>query len=136
IEEWGRAEGAWRWLNLWATWCRPCTEEMPLLARWQKSLRADGVNVDIELWSVDEEERALQQWLADGRHEVGRMRWLRDIAALGSTLETFGIDRNSAIPIHVFVDPQNSIRCVRVGSVHEGDFGAVKTMLVAGSKSL
>ena len=24
---------AWTWLNLWATWCTPCVEEMDLLRR-------------------------------------------------------------------------------------------------------
>lgn len=132
VEGMSAAQGSWRWINLWATWCRPCTEEMPLLGRWQTSLRGDGVAVDLELWSVDEDEGALQKWLVDRRGSVGRVRWLRDVASLGTTLESFGVDRNSAIPIHVFVDPAQHIRCVRVGSVHEGDFGAVKTMLAGG----
>ena len=29
-------------INFWATWCPPCVEEMPLLARFQKAHRADG----------------------------------------------------------------------------------------------
>jgi|SRR3954463_8529577 len=32
-------------LNLWATWCAPCREEMPALDRLQAGLRGSGVEV-------------------------------------------------------------------------------------------
>src|SRR5262245_36951495 len=28
----------WRWVNVWATWCKPCVEEMPRLAKWREKL--------------------------------------------------------------------------------------------------
>ena len=28
--------GKWRWINFWATWCKPCLEEMPMLGRWRR----------------------------------------------------------------------------------------------------
>ncbi|QQR91773.1 MAG: hypothetical protein IPJ88_08740 [Myxococcales bacterium] len=28
----------WRWINVWATWCKPCIEEMPRLAAWKARL--------------------------------------------------------------------------------------------------
>lgn len=121
----------WRWVNLWATWCRPCTEEMPLLGRWRDTLVKDGVDLSLELWSIDEDEDALKQWLTE-KPMPGAVRWLKDDEALGPALESFGVDRNSAIPIHLFVDGEDRIRCVRVGAVHEADFGAVKTILAGG----
>jgi thiol-disulfide isomerase/thioredoxin len=39
LSEW---RGAPLLINFWATWCPPCVEEMPLLARFQKAHRADG----------------------------------------------------------------------------------------------
>lgn len=121
----------WRWVNLWATWCRPCTDELPLLGRWRDTLAKDGLPVALELWSIDEDEAALKEWL-EKREMPGAVRWLKDEAALAPTLESFGVDKNSAIPIHLFVDAEDQIRCVRVGSVHQGDFGAVKTILAGG----
>src|SRR5258706_9053160 len=32
------AQDGWRWVNVWATWCKPCVEELPLLGRWHDQL--------------------------------------------------------------------------------------------------
>lgn len=120
--------GAWRWVNLWATWCHPCVEEMGLLARWRDSLTADGVNIDFELWSIDDEEAALTGWLAKTKLP-GRARWLRTQEDLAPFLEGIGADAASAIPIHALVDGNGNLRCLRVGAVHDEDYGAVKAFL-------
>lgn len=120
--------GKWKWVNLWATWCLPCVEEMGLLAKWKSSLEKDGIPVDVELWSVDEEEAALVDHLK--KHSMpGRVRWLRAQEDLPNVLESLGADRMSAIPVHALVDGNGNLRCLRVGSVHDEDYGAVKTML-------
>lgn len=120
--------GAWRWVNLWATWCHPCVEEMGLLARWRDSLTADGVNIDFELWSIDDEEAALTGWL--GKTKLpGRARWLRAQEDLTPFLQGIGADAASAIPIHALVDGNGNLRCLRVGAVHDEDYGAVKAFL-------
>jgi thiol-disulfide isomerase/thioredoxin len=126
-----RTVGAWRWVNLWATWCLPCVEEMGLLTKWRDSLRKDGVRIDLELWSVDDDEAALNKYLANN-NMPGRVRWLRSSEDLGGFLESLGADKNSAIPVHVLVDAQDMIRCLRVGSVHDEDYGAVKALLTSG----
>jgi thiol-disulfide isomerase/thioredoxin len=124
----GAPKGSWKWVNLWATWCLPCVEEMGLLAKWKNSLEKDGVPIDLELWSVDEEEAKLTEYLK--KHSMpGRVRWLRAQDDLPQVLESLGADRMSAIPVHALVDGSGNLRCLRVGSVHDEDYGAVKTML-------
>lgn len=124
----GGEAGAWTWVNLWATWCKPCVEEMGLLARWKDSLRKDGVGLNVEFWSVDEVEGDLTGWLQ--QHKLpGRVHWLRSMDDLVPTLESLGADKGSAIPIHALVDSAGNLRCLRVGSVHEEDYGAIKSML-------
>jgi thiol-disulfide isomerase/thioredoxin len=121
-------KGSWKWVNLWATWCLPCVEEMGLLAKWKSSLEKDGVPIDLELWSVDEDEAKLVEHMK--KHSMpGRVRWLRAQDDLPGVLESLGADRMSAIPVHALVDGSGNLRCLRVGSVHDEDYGAVKTML-------
>jgi thiol-disulfide isomerase/thioredoxin len=119
---------AWKWVNLWATWCLPCVEEMGLIAKWKSSLEKDGIPIDLELWSIDEDEARLMEWLKKSSM-AGRVRWLRSPADLAPVLESLGADKGSAIPVHALVDPGGNLRCLRVGSVHDEDYGAVKTML-------
>jgi thiol-disulfide isomerase/thioredoxin len=122
--------GTWKWVNLWATWCVPCVEEMRLLARWKRSLAKDGIALDLELWSVDEEEAKLVEYL--GKTAMpGRVHWLRAQEDLPAVLESLGADRASGIPVHALVDGSGNLRCLRVGSVHDEDYGAVKTILNA-----
>ncbi|HEY5950682.1 MAG TPA: TlpA disulfide reductase family protein, partial [Kofleriaceae bacterium] len=46
----------WRWINIWATWCKPCVEEMPRLAKWREKL---GAKYELAFVSVDENEQDL-----------------------------------------------------------------------------
>lgn len=124
-------QDGWIWVNLWASWCGPCVKEMPLLGRWADSLVRDGIPMRYELWSIDEEQPALEKALAT-RELPGQVRWLRDAADLPAFMESLGVDKNAPIPVHALVDPAGQVRCVRVGSVGEEAFGSVKTILTGG----
>lgn len=39
-------------LNIWATWCAPCREEMPSMQRLYESLKKDGGAPDFEILAV------------------------------------------------------------------------------------
>lgn len=121
-------KGAWTWVNLWATWCHPCVEEMGLLARWKDSLQKDGIALNLEMYSVDEQESDLTAWLKKSSMP-GRVHWLRSAEDLGPVLESLGAEKTSAIPVHALVDGNGNLRCLRVGSVHDEDYAAIKTML-------
>ncbi len=57
--------GAYRgrvvWLDVWATWCRPCEASIPFYAELQAEYRSDGFSV-VSV-SVDENELDLQDFL-------------------------------------------------------------------------
>ncbi|MEO8604417.1 MAG: hypothetical protein ABI629_17735 [bacterium] len=124
----GTAGGGWKWVSLWATWCLPCVEEMHLLTRWQHSLAQDGIGLDLELWSVDEDQAALSRFL-DTTAVPGRVRWVRSPQDLPAALAALGADPTAGVPVHAFIDAHGNLRCLRVGAVHDEDYGAVKTLL-------
>jgi thiol-disulfide isomerase/thioredoxin len=126
----GAAGGGWTWVNLWASWCGPCLQEMPLLERWRASLEKDGLGVRFELWSVDEDEKDFVSAL--DRKFPGEVRWLRSEEDLPAFLDSLGLERNTAIPVHALVDAEGMLRCVRVGQVNEGSYGTIKAILAGG----
>jgi thiol-disulfide isomerase/thioredoxin len=125
--------GGWTWVNLWATWCAPCVEEMELLGRWRDGLARDGTPVRFELLSVDAPDRGaeLSGWRA--RRLPGAIRWLRSEDDLGPLLDALGVERGAMIPIHALVDGAGWVRCVLVGAVRDPDYAAVKAFLAASS---
>ena len=107
----------WLWVNLWATWCAPCREEMALLKRWQTAMQGDGIDFALQLVSIDapEDEAKLQSAIHQGL--PSETVWLDGENAFSAIKETLGLGHDAAIPIHALVDPNGNLRCVRVGAV-------------------
>lgn len=126
------AKGAgWTWVNVWATWCAPCIEEMPMLVEWQARLAKEGVDVALQFLSVDAKAEDVTAWRAKNPKAPPSMR-LSEIGKLAPWLETIGLDASAVLPIHLFVDPDQKIRCVRMGSVGEPEYGAIKQVFQGG----
>ncbi|HET8538880.1 MAG TPA: TlpA disulfide reductase family protein [Anaeromyxobacter sp.] len=121
--------GAWTWVNLWATWCTPCVEEMELLGRWREGFSREGLAVSLELLSVDDADAEKALVAARAKGLPGAVRWLRSPDDLPPLLDALGVDRSAAIPIHALVDPAGWLRCVRVGAIHEQDWAAAKALV-------
>jgi thiol-disulfide isomerase/thioredoxin len=122
------APGHWRWLNVWATWCKPCVEELPRLARWREKLAAAGHPVDLAFVSVDESSGDITAFRTL-HPEVPDSARLADSNKQGAWFTALGLDAASPIPIHVFVSPGGHIRCARAGSVSERDYAVIESLL-------
>ncbi len=128
LKEPAKAEtGTWRWVNFWATWCAPCLEEMPMLGRWRDGLNKEGAPFALELWSVDEDEAKLRQRVQQGLPST--VKWVDGPEALSEFLGKLGLDPDSMLPVHMLVDAKNNLRCVRIGAVHENDYGTIRKLI-------
>jgi thiol-disulfide isomerase/thioredoxin len=118
----------WRWFNVWATWCQPCIDEMPLLADWQKRLAAEGMKVELVFISADESDQLVSDFTKKHPKTPPSLR-LDKPESLPPWLGAIGLGENAPIPVHVLVDPEDKVRCVRAGQVKETDLPAVRSLL-------
>jgi thiol-disulfide isomerase/thioredoxin len=121
--------GRWVWFNLWATWCKPCLREMPVLRGWRDRLRQDGVALDVWFVSLDEDADELAKFLAT-HADVAPAPSLRatDPADLRAWVKNYTLDGSMPIPIHILAAPDGRVRCVRNGSLYEGDYPKVAAL--------
>ena len=113
-----------------ATWCQPCLREMPLLLKWQTDLRKDGVEVEVLLLSLDEDGPVLEKFLAEHKEfasaKIGRAASQHDYE---QWVSSYVKDPGTPIPLHLLASADGNLRCVRGGSLREGDYPAAKAAL-------
>lgn len=114
----------WRWVNVWATWCKPCVEELPRLASWEERFEKDGVSIDMVYLSVDEDDEVVETFRSKHPGTPQTLR-IADADQSPDWLVSLGLDENAALPVHLFVDPQNRVRCVRTGGVSDHDYPTI-----------
>lgn len=66
--------GSWTLLNIWATWCPPCQEEMPSLELLQKHF---GKNLAIIALSVDEDVEVIKNFIKNNNPSF-KVLWDKD----------------------------------------------------------
>jgi cytochrome c biogenesis protein CcmG, thiol:disulfide interchange protein DsbE len=105
--------GAWRGkvvvLNYWASWCPPCRNESPLLARWQRRIASrGGTVVGVDALDVTSDARAFIR-----RYGLS-YPMLRD--GDGHTQHRFGI---TGYPETFVIDRHGRVAAVRRGVVDD-----------------
>jgi thiol-disulfide isomerase/thioredoxin len=117
-----------RWVNVWATWCKPCIKEMPMLAEWEHRFVKAGIATSLDFLSVDEEAATLAAFMKS-HPEIPATLQLKDPEALAPWLAGLGLDPGAGLPIHVFADVQGTIRCVRAAAISENHFATIEKLM-------
>jgi cytochrome c biogenesis protein CcmG, thiol:disulfide interchange protein DsbE len=112
-------------VNLWASWCPPCREEMPLLleATERGGPIADVVTVGVD---VRDAEVAAREFL----REIGGASTTQVIDAEGRLAVSWG---SVGVPQTYLVDPDGRIAAVRMGAVDRDWLESVVVPLVEAS---
>jgi hypothetical protein len=104
---------------------------MPLIKKWQQQLNADGISLEVAFLSVDAKAEDVSRFQVKHTEAKDSLR-VRDFALVAPWFTAVSIDATSAIPIHLFVDKNQKIRCSRMGSVGTNDYPAIKQLLSDG----
>ncbi|HQT62054.1 MULTISPECIES: TlpA family protein disulfide reductase [unclassified Acidiphilium] len=102
-------------VNIWATWCLPCREEMPLLSR---TYAKDG-RKDFALVGVDLAEPASRVQAFLGQAPVSYPVWTDPAGAIGKSpsTELFARAGGFAVPTTIFVGRRGIIKSIYVGKL-------------------
>lgn len=121
--------GAWRWVNVWASWCKPCIEELPRLQRWTRKLSRGASKVQLTLVSADQsaKDEATFRKQHPGIPAGARLTKPDEVEAWIARLGVKG----ASLPVHIFVDPSGKVRCVRASAVQASDYEAVAALLAS-----
>jgi thiol-disulfide isomerase/thioredoxin len=104
-------------VNFWATWCKPCVEEMPMLAQVQQDYAGQGVAV-IGI-ALDDPRRA-QEFARELGIGYPVLFGRADAMVVG---RRYG-NRSGMLPYSVLVDSGGVIRWTRLGILDRGELEA------------
>jgi thiol-disulfide isomerase/thioredoxin len=96
--------GKYVYIDVWATWCKPCIAQMPDL----KKLEADYHDKNIVFVSISvDKPKAKANWKAMvKKKELGGVQLIADNAFESEFIDTFGIN---SIPSFILIDPEGNI---------------------------
>ena len=118
----------YRWVNVWASWCKPCIEELPLLTQTIGSWREHGQHVALTLLSVDSDAASAEKFLAT-RPGLPASARLQDASDAPMWLTDLGLGAGTSIPVHLVLDAQDKLLCVRAGSIGSRDLEQFQKLL-------
>jgi peroxiredoxin len=87
-------------LNIWATWCAPCEQEMPSIQRLYQEMSPEGLKI-VSVSIDDDQPEAVSKWLADRKLSFDvlqdRSHTIERIYQTTGVPESFVIDRHGVI---------------------------------------
>jgi thiol-disulfide isomerase/thioredoxin len=117
-------DGKWTWVNLWAGWCKPCKEEMPLLLEWQKKLSS---RLRVAFVSIDDDLRLSEKFL----DELKAPSYHLEAKERDAWLEGVGLGASTKLPSHILFDDKGKVRCLVKGMIEPRDYAELETLVKA-----
>ena len=115
----GSLHGKPVYLNFFATWCGPCNEEAPTIAKLQRAYAAKGLVVV----GIDEQENAAKAKEFSKKYSLP----YPVVVDGGTVYDAYGV---LALPVHVFVDRNGRVKLYRLGEMSNAEIeAAVKSIL-------
>jgi thiol-disulfide isomerase/thioredoxin len=103
-------------LNFWATWCRPCVEEMPYFEVAGKEFASKKVKVIFVSLDLKSEYEGRLATFLKKRHFDNEVLWLNE-PKIQTKIDEINPEWTGAIPATLFFHANS-----RTQSFHEGDF--------------
>ena len=100
-------------LNFWATWCPPCRAEIPELIKWQRTHRAQGLQIIGVTYPP--------QTLSEVRRFVSRAK-VNYPVAIGTKEMTLRFTQSEALPITIVIGKDGRIRDIIEGILLPEEF--------------
>lgn len=121
------AAQGWRWVNVWASWCRPCVEEMPRLLDFRQRLADEGIEVTTVFLNADNDDEDYASFVEE--HPFAEGPRVTSVAAIQAWMGERGLDAAAPLPAHFFVRPDGTLACARSAAIGEDDFASVRRLL-------
>jgi thiol-disulfide isomerase/thioredoxin len=122
------ADGHFTWINLWAAWCVPCKQEIPLLRTWERRLANTGFR--LAFVSLDDDNRQLDEFLKNQPPEgIKSTFWLREGKEREAWLTAAKVEVDTELPAHLLVDGKGKIRCFIRGAVEPDDYARLQQII-------
>jgi peroxiredoxin len=108
-----RLRGKSVYLNFFASWCGPCNDEAPVIARLQEKYRSRGLVVV----GVDELENLSRATQFKQKYHLPYAVAIDD----GAVAKPYGV---IALPVHVFIDRAGTVKLFRLGEMSDAEIEA------------
>lgn len=102
-----------------------------MLSGLRERFTADHLPLALQFISVDASAADVEDFRRSHPGTPDSLR-IEDAATLPQWLGALGLDVGSSLPIHLFVDGDQKIRCVRMGAVDATHYETVRGLVRAG----